>query len=174
MDDVGKDSRRLQVTAEPVDAVLELTLVREYNALLGLAFLLLGNRAEAEDTLHTSMEHAWRSRRQLRDPAKARAWVHRILVREARRRRGQLALLRRRSSPVEIDMHADTRSEVDETRLVDAIDRLPMAQRSALVLHHYAGFSADEVAELMAVPRETVRSRLKASHRALRAELSDG
>jgi DNA-directed RNA polymerase specialized sigma24 family protein len=52
-----------------------------------------------------------------------------------------------------------------------AMNDLPVEQRAAIVLHHYAGFSVEETAELLGVPFETLRSRLKAARRRLRISL---
>ena len=51
------------------------------------------------------------------------------------------------------------------------IAELPPAQGEALILHHVLGHSVDEVAELVGVPRDTVRSRLRLGKSALRQRL---
>jgi RNA polymerase sigma-70 factor (ECF subfamily) len=53
------------------------------------------------------------------------------------------------------------------------LDGLSAAQRAAVVLHLHAGYSVDETAELLGVPRETVRSRLRVARENLRRALGE-
>jgi RNA polymerase sigma-70 factor, ECF subfamily len=46
--------------------------------------------------------------------------------------------------------------------------RLPMEQRAVFVLHHYLGLPLVEIAETLAIPAGTARSRLHYATRALR------
>lgn len=48
------------------------------------------------------------------------------------------------------------------------LSRISEAQREALVLHHALDYSVPEIAELLSVPTETVKSRLAFGRRALR------
>jgi RNA polymerase sigma-70 factor (ECF subfamily) len=54
------------------------------------------------------------------------------------------------------------------------LDGLTPPQRAAVVLHLHAGYSVDETAELLGVPRETVRSRLRVAREHLRRALREG
>jgi RNA polymerase sigma-70 factor (ECF subfamily) len=56
--------------------------------------------------------------------------------------------------------------------LRELLDELPNAQSEALGLHIVLGFSVEETAAATGVPRNTVRSRLRAALAALRARLS--
>jgi len=56
-------------------------------------------------------------------------------------------------------------------QLVRALDQLPDNQRRAVVMHHVFGLTAAEIAQILDIPRETVRSRLKAGMGQLRALL---
>lgn len=57
-------------------------------------------------------------------------------------------------------------------RLHAMIRMLPVDQREALVLQQFNGMSLEEIAELVAAPVETVKSRLRYAMRKLRQELS--
>ena len=56
--------------------------------------------------------------------------------------------------------------------LHSALAALPGEQREAVVLQQFSGMSVDEIAELSAVPVETVKSRLRYAMRKLRQNLS--
>lgn len=55
--------------------------------------------------------------------------------------------------------------------LIAAIDRLPVLQREALLLHIDAGMSLDEIAAMTLVNFETVKSRIRYAMKKLRDEL---
>ena len=58
--------------------------VREhYRFLLRSAWALTGSRAVAEDVVQDCFTSAWKHRKQLRDPAMARAWLFQIMRRHA-------------------------------------------------------------------------------------------
>jgi len=58
------------------------------------------------------------------------------------------------------------------SRLHAMIRLLPVDQREALVLQQFNGMSLEEIAELVAAPVETVKSRLRYAMRRLRQELA--
>jgi DNA-directed RNA polymerase specialized sigma24 family protein len=71
--------------------------------------------------------------------------------------------------------HRILRDEAGALANRDQIDRgfrrLPPEQRAILVLHHYLGLTSGEIADTLAIPAGTVRSRLHYAHRAMRAAL---
>ena len=104
------------------------------------------------------------------------AWIDRVVahttITELRKRK-----VARRMDPVgpalELVPHPDSVSHADEylasRRAVQLLDRLPAEQRHALVLHFVLGMSVPEIAEELARPPETVRSRLRIGMERLRA-----
>ena len=59
----------------------------------------------------------------------------------------------------------------DRDELDRGFRRLPPEQRAILVLRHFAGLELAEIADALAIPTGTVRSRLHHAHRAMRAAL---
>lgn len=99
------------------------------------------------------------------DPAKGslRTWIatltRRHIVDRHRRRAVREAAL---------DPPAPPRPDPD--RVLDlerALQRLPLAQRRAVVFHHHQGVSLEELAELEGVPVGTIKSRLHRGRAAL-------
>ena len=58
-------------------------------------------------------------------------------------------------------------------RLQAALATVPAPQRDAFLLHVEAGLSLGEIANLAAVPTETIKSRLRYAYRRLRTALED-
>lgn len=136
-----------------------------YSRLIRLATLVCHRVDEAEDIVQSALERAVRSRDGLRDAERLRPWLDRIVVREASRtarsRRPVVAidLATAGSSPAPSDEWASMRA---------AFARLTVEQRSVIALHLYRGYSVAETADLLGVPVETVRSRLRVARDQLR------
>ncbi len=142
--------------------------------LYAVARLILRDRERAEDATQEALVAAWRDLSALRDPDRFEGWLHRVLVhacyREARRDR------RRREVEVpELELYGARPDDVSMLADRDALERgfrqLDPQHRAVLVLHHYAGYSVPEIAELVDLPQGTVKSRLHRGARAMRIAL---
>jgi RNA polymerase sigma-70 factor (ECF subfamily) len=139
-----------------------------------VAGLILGDPDDARDATQEALVRAWRQLHRLRDPERFDAWLRRLLVNTChdigRRRRAHVRL----SSPL-VEVGPTTGGDwhrVEEAdRLGRAIARLPLEQRTVLVLAHYLGLTAPEIAAAMGTPVGTVHSRTRYAVRALRAAL---
>lgn len=148
-----------------------------YERMVRLAGLVCRTGHLAEDAVQAAMEQAWRRRGSLRDPARMRWWLDRIVVREA------IRLNRRpwwsRLGATQTEQHAsplpDPAGETTPQRmaLTAAFEALTPEQRAACVLHLHLGYGVVETAELMGAGVETTRSRLRLARRRLRADLTE-
>ena len=134
------------------------------------AYAIAGDMGAAEDMAQEAYTRAWLRWSTINaydDPA---AWVRRIATRLAisRWRRSQVAraFLSRSRPPEPV-------AGPDETTvaLVRSLSRIPDAQRRAVVLHHLAGFSVADIAEIEHCPAGTVKARLARGRAALAALL---
>lgn len=152
-----------------------------------VALRLTGQAPDAEDLVQETCLRAFNALDQLKHPAAAKVWVFSILrsvfLRQAERRPSRRALI----SLEDIDASLLTPSEalhdayegflpmrqtlLQETR--DAILKLPLPYREAVLLAHIGGFSYGEIAQILSVPTGTVMSRLYRGRRLLRAYLGE-
>jgi RNA polymerase sigma-70 factor (ECF subfamily) len=132
----------------------------------------------AEDAVQDGFVDVWRrADRFLPERARASSWVlmlvHRRAVDVVRRQE------RRRTEPLVEDTREDASAEQEawlrfqRERVLDALRRLPDAQREALELAYYGGFTQSEVAERLGEPVGTIKSRMFNGLRALRGLLDD-
>ena len=146
-----------------------------YERMTRLASLICHSGVPAEDAVQAAMEQAWRRRTSLRDSSRLRWWLDRIVVREAIRMNRRPWWTRFAAQPMydEARLLADPAPEMTAERmaLVSAFRTLSVEQRTACVLHLHLGYGVAETAQLMGVPLETIRSRLRLARRRLRAEL---
>ena len=153
----------------------------------GIAYDLLGNRAEAEEAVQEALVRACESISDLRDPAAAPAWFLRIVttmcLRTLRRRRLRRALfgwwpgkdgeapppaVEERGRDVAERMHAEPApvpaEALAERRMLAAmmqrLDQLSAQQRAALVLRYGHDLPVPEIAALLGVELATAKTHL--------------
>jgi RNA polymerase sigma-70 factor (ECF subfamily) len=136
---------------------------REHHAALrAFAQRLVGDRAAAEDLVHDVFLSLPRALRSYRSEGTLRAFLIGVAanrcgryVRAAARRRNALSKLEqeKRNTPLAAP------DEALRARVLRALDSLPLAQRTALVLCAVEERTAAEVAQILSVPEATVRTR---------------
>ena len=159
-----------------LEAFEELVRTR-MDAVYRLALAITGSEADARDAAQQTFVAAWRSLRALKDGARFDAWLRRIAVNEGRmavRARSRRRLRELPSSALMSVGEPMSRDLDDGARLGLALERLTPDQRAILALHHLDGRSVAEVAEVLAIPVGTAKSRLFAARRALQAGLQLG
>ena len=146
-----------------------------YHRLYAIARRILRDGYAAEDAVQEALVRAWRDLRALRDRDKFSAWLHRLLVRacadhvrKARRRLLEISI-----EPID---RADPFDAVASLPDRDAIERafleLSVEHRAVLVLTHYVGLPAPEVAAILGIPTGTVYSRIHHGTRARQVALT--
>jgi RNA polymerase sigma-70 factor, ECF subfamily len=132
---------------------------------------LTGNSAEAQDVVHEAYVRAWQRWSTVGTYEDPEAWVRlvarRIATNRWRRARNRLVAYRRVGAPPLLPGPT-----ADRLALVAALTKIPVAQRTAIVLHHLLGLPVAEVAAETGVAEGTVKARLSRGRRAL-AELLD-
>lgn len=144
--------------------------------LYSVAYRILRDTGRAEDAVQQAYLNAWRELGNLRDDDRLEAWLYRLLVnacyaeiRHTTRWQPGLRLITDLDSGPTTDdaqMSVAARDELER-----AFRRLPAEQRSVLVLHHYLGYSGDEIADVLGVSPGTVRSRLHYARQQMRAAI---
>lgn len=135
------------------------------------AYQALGNADDAQDVAQEALVYALQRLPDLRDEGKFAPWLRQVtlsLCADYRRRRGT----RRLGEPLTVLNEASEEADyVERLAVRQAVAHLSEAHRTTLLLHYVGGWALEEVAVLLQVPLNTVRSRLMAAKRLLRAEL---
>ena len=149
------------------DAVLdeiETVYRTRYTVFIRVATAIVGDADQARDAVHDGFVRAVRHRRRFRGSS-LEAWVWRIVVNAARRRRA-----RERPMPPELASPQPTApSENGDLRALVAA--LPERQRLALFLRYYADLDYRSIAEALGVKPGTVAAHLHAAHETLKGQL---
>ncbi len=133
-----------------------------------LATVILGSAIEAEDAVADAALAAWRSRDRLRDSGRFEAWFGRIVVngcRDRLRARGRRPVVLLTADKVDgegsTDNAADFRERVHaRDAMRRAFETLEPDERIVLVLRFWHDLTVDAIAERLAIPAGTVKSRL--------------
>lgn len=139
----------------------------------------LGSAEAAKDVVQDTWLGVVRSLQTLDDPARFRPWLYAIAGRKcADALRGKYRRLRVEAEAAERAalepngaQEGAGRAESDD--LARALKRLPKEQEIAVSLYFGEGMSVAEIAEATGVPAGTVKSRLFAARKALRAALGE-
>jgi len=136
----------------------------------GLAVRIIRDRAQAEEVAQEAFLEIWRTASRF-DPARgsAAAWmltithrksVDRVRSAEAATRRDATYELRNRS--VEHDSTADAaHASMEARRVRHAMESLTAAQREALELAYFGGYTHSEVASMLDLPLGTAKTRIR-------------
>ena len=135
-------------------------------SLLRVARRLTVESASAEDLVQETMLLAWRGFHGFQTGTNARAWLFRILFNAfyAEGRKAQRAPL-----PVATVVEARLQEAVE---IREALQALPIEQRTVLLLCVVEGFTCREAGEILNVPIGTVMSRLSRGRQELRGRLA--
>jgi len=145
-----------------------------FDRLYAVARRILRDADRSDDAVQECLVRAWRDLRGLRDPDRFDAWLFRLLVnacrdegRRERRRGPQIRVI-----PMDRAAPGDPANDLaDRDQLERGFRRLNIDQRTVLVMHHYLGMRAPEIAETLGIPVGTIHSRLHYATTALRAVL---
>jgi len=152
---------------------LEVVYLRLFSRLVGTAAGITGDRETGREVVQDAFAKMLSSQGP-RDAASFEAWVWRSVLNAARdvRRRTWLADRVRRSGGTSGERQAPETSPGDPF-LRAAVSRLPLKQRTALFLRHYADMDYAAIAKVMEISEGTVGSTLNAAHRSLRSTLGE-
>ena len=180
--------------ADPVDVVGALLLqiaqgdesafARMYDLLsprvFGLILRVLVDRSQSEEVLQEVFLEVWQSAGRFAPKrGQGRTWILTIAHRRAvdRVRSAQASTDRDvRAGFRELEVPHDGVAEevelkIEGQRVAEALGRLPDAQREALTLAYYGGYSQSEIAALVGAPLGTIKTRMRDGLSRLRTEM---
>ena len=158
-------------------------VIGHLDELYGAALRLAKNRDDAEDLVAETITKAWANQASLKDTERFRPWIFRILtntfISDCRKRavRPVQAVLPEGGSDQDSDFslfeqlhqpfllwwsnpEKEFLNKLLSKDIERAVDALPEAFRTVVVLSDMEGFSYQDMAEILNVPVGTIRSRL--------------
>jgi RNA polymerase sigma-70 factor (ECF subfamily) len=123
----------------------------------------LGSPADAEDAVQETLLRAWRGLPRFRAQSSCGTWIYRICLNAISDQRARSA--NRATTPLDdVVEPGDPRDAVREREVAGALQEalagLDESFRTAVILYDVSGRSYGEIAEILAVPEGTVKSRI--------------
>ena len=184
------------MTSDDLKAFFSNGVEQNIDALYSVALRLTRKNADAEDLVAESVAKAWSAMGTLSDRGRFRPWLFRILhntfVSDYRKKsirpveasfddgdnsdEDLASLLNEQSDDFLVWWSNPERAYFNELlgeQLLAAIDHLPDAFRSVVILVNVEGFTYDETADVLGIAPGTVRSRMKRGRTLLQKALWD-
>ena len=185
----SSDVRLLEGLRAGDDRAYEELLTRFQQPVYNIVYRLVTDPSDTADVVQEVFLKIFRSIGGFRGQSSLKTWVYRIAVNESHnhrrwfaRKRGQetgldddqgdgvtyeQTLPDHSQSPLEIAVDHETRAAIEE-----ALQRVKPAFRDALILREIEGLSYDEIAEVLQVNINTVKTRIVRGRQSLREQLA--
>jgi RNA polymerase sigma-70 factor (ECF subfamily) len=146
-----------------------------YRRLVGLAFALTADLAEAEDVVQDAFARVVARPRQFLAASSPESWLRVVVLNVARTRYRRRWLFDHlvRAGRIAPSPGSVPGLSPDRVALLAALRRLSPPTREAVVLHHVADLPVGEVAAVLGVPVGTVKARLSRGRAALARLLNE-
>jgi RNA polymerase sigma factor (sigma-70 family) len=180
-----RDGQLVELVTRKDAGALEALYDRYGRAAYSLARRILTEETLAQDVVQEVFLSLWRDARRF-DPGRGTAATYLLSMTHHRavdvvRREEHLRRWRTSGEGLELEADPDPGARVED--LAEASERraevraalagLPVAQREALLLAYFGGYTQREVAALVGVPLGTVKTRMAAGMRKLKEALQD-
>lgn len=154
------------------DSALEAAYRDHRRRFFGVALRVLHDAQEAEDCVHDTLVHLW-ERGHAYTPARGSLEAFLVVC----IRNDALSRLRKRSNRLRIERErfgeavepAVDEAVLERSRMEEALKSLPALQRETLRLAYFEGLTHEQIAARTSEPVGTVKSRLSAGLKGLRA-----
>lgn len=137
-----------------------------------IAHAILWNDADCADAIQEAVFKGWMKKTSLREANYFETWLIRILINECRN-----LMRRQKAMPLPLQEARAAEASPDpglDLHLRAALMELPEKYRVPLLLHHFEGYSMQEIARMLNMPQALVKSRLYQARNALRKILKAG
>ena len=169
------EERRLITRARSGDTAAFRTIVEQHSArAYALALRILRSPSDAEEVAQDAFVRVWTALPGFRGDSSFSTWLYRIVARRAFDR-AQVLKNRRAREQAEAQLPEAAAPEAADSDLLEAgklqrlIATLTPAQRMAVTMFYYEGRSVDQVAVLLNMPENTVKTHLSRARATLRA-----
>jgi RNA polymerase sigma-70 factor, ECF subfamily len=141
-------------------------------------FEIVRDEQTSLDLVQETFLNAFRHLKSLREDEKFGSWLfsiaHQKCIQQWRRRDREAVFAERLETPESDNAPVELLiREEQEGEFMKLLERLPVAQRSAILLHFVEEFSLEEIARITGTNTGTVKSRLYYAKRALRKLLEE-
>ncbi len=161
------------------EAAFRTLVILHQDRAYGLALRITRSPADAEEVAQDAFVRAWSALPRFRGESRFGTWLHRIVARRAldrveelKRRGGrELRVADEAALPEPAEAGRDPGDTLRDRAVERLVAALPAAQRTAVTLYYYEDRSVEQVAVILGMPENTVKTHLSRARAALRAAL---
>lgn len=137
--------------------------------LFRMCMVILCNKQDAEDVVQDTFAKYLQTRPDFHSAEHEKAWFLRVAENRCRDKR-RAVFFRRTVSLDEIEEYAQT---PEETEILDKISTLPPRCKSVLYLHYVEGYKVREIAEILHIRENAVKTALCRGRQILKSKLKE-
>lgn len=150
------------------------SLYRKYaGGALRLATAILGDESSADDAVQEAFIRVYRSLKKFDANRNFKSWFDKILVNECRRIASNNLQYVDIDDAEKVEKLSYTSNDDEIEALKNAIGKLEPKYRELIMLKYMQGYTESEIAEIVSLPRSTVKSRLFEARNRLRLILGE-
>lgn len=118
---------------------------------------ILSNEEDVADAISETILTCWEKMGQLREDRYFRTWMTRILINKCKDMIRKRNILFPTDETPEIEYHD---SSFENMEWKEALEKLEEKYRTVIILYYVEGFKTSEIAQILDIPENTVRTRL--------------
>ena len=147
-------------------------LIEEYqNSLYVAAFSICKNNHDAEDVVQDTFIKYISNNNDFESKEHIKAWLLRVAINLAKNR--MITFFRRKVVPMEDYMLDIEMTSEDSNNLLNAVMRLPQKYRIVIHLFYYEDYSVKEIADILKISPDNVKTRLARGRKQLKIMLKE-
>ena len=163
--------------AQAGDRAALIQILREMEApLYQTAFYLLGSEQDALDATQEALLRIYKKVSTFKWQSRFETWAQRIVTNlciDQLRRKGKTAFLKEEVEPIDPQAEVAMQFSGFTTDLQAAMERLSELQRAVVIFRYGHDFTYAEIAEVLELPLNTVKSHLFRARKQLQEELAE-
>ena len=133
-----------------------------------IALAILMNDEDAADAIGDTVLTCWEKIGSLKKPEFFKTWLVRIVINKSN------DILRKRRRFIDIEEIPEKASEnTDNPELKEALRELDSKYRVPMILYYFEGYTTEEIAGILKIPKSTVQTRLSRAREKIRIRLTD-
>ena len=150
---------------------VEILIEKYRNNLYVMAFSVCKNTQDAEDVVQDTFIQYWSQKKEFESEQHIRAWLIRVAINKAKNKNN--TFFRRNALPLEDYMQMLAFESEESSGLFEAVMNLPEKYRIVIHLFYYEDYSVNEIAIILKLTQNNVKTRLSRGRGLLRNTLKE-
>lgn len=150
---------------------VEILIEKYRNNLYVMAFSVCKNTQDAEDVVQDTFIQYWSQKKEFESEQHIRAWLIRVAINKAKNKNN--TFFRRNSLPLEDYMQTLAFESEESFGLFEAVMNLPEKYRIVIHLFYYEDYSVNEIANILKLTQNNVKTRMSRGRGLLRNTLKE-